>query len=218
MRVPVKVLFALFGAPALLWSLAGLGDLIQKGLYGHTLLPPLHFRIHTVTLLSLTSFFLTAFLLVRPRRPVRNFLIPLPFLFLSMAAYELVFFVFMSRVLAGAPPPGRPSPAPLPIPLLVLLSVLAGPGSVFGVLIGLLWLWLLDLKLRFLNRGRRGFLLFLVGFVGFLVVMTVLHCTGFFREVHLYLSGRTPHDPHNLLWLFSKVLCVWMFFPLIKRA
>ena len=45
--------------------------------------------------------------------------------------------------------------------------------------------------------------------------MFILNYTGFFAQVDLWLKGQTTNDPHNPLWILSKFLCVWMFFPLL---
>ena len=199
--------------PAIIWLLNGIINLLGEGLYSYTLLPSF-FKIHTVTLIAITTFYITVLLTLKPHNPFRNFLISTLLLFLSNALYEFVYFLFMCNVHI-LPPPHRRHPPRLPPPISMMLSIMVGPRSIIGLLLGTFLLLLLNLKFHFLRTDRVRILLSLLGFSGFITSMFTLNQIGFFRAVHLYLRGLTPRDPHNLIWMLSKILCIWMFFPLL---
>ena len=74
--------------PVVVWLLNGIFTLLINGLYSYTYLIPLPFKIHTFTLLPVTTFYLTTYLVIKPRKPIKNFLIAFLLIFLSMAVYE----------------------------------------------------------------------------------------------------------------------------------
>jgi len=211
--------------PGVVWLLNGIFSLLINGLYGYTYLIPLHFKIHTFTLLPITTFYLTMYLVIKPHKPVKNFLISFSFVFLSMAIYEFVFFLFMRNISVSPtphqlPPPLQPlpqyqPPPPSSSPLLIILDILVGPKSILGVLFGILLLDCLNLRFHFLTKNKNRILLFFLCFVSFIAVMFILNYTDFFAQVDLWLKKQTTKNPHNPLWILSKFLCVWMFFPLL---
>lgn len=220
LKLSDKVINVVLLLPAIAWSLNGIIDLLKNGLYGYTFLLPFSFKIHTITLLSITTFYMTTFLIIKPHKPVKNFLISSLFIFLSMAIYEFVYFIFMINIpTLTLPPqplrlPAQP-PSPLPFPLSLILDILVGPRSILGVLLGIVLLSFLNLQFHFLITNKRNIFLFLMCLSCFIVIMLVLNHMGFFAQMHLYLSRQTTNDPHNPLWVLSKILCVWMFFPLL---
>jgi hypothetical protein len=201
-----KIVDVILLLPAVVWSLIGIIDILKNGLYGYTFLLPFPLKIHTFTLLPITTFYLTTFLIIKPRKPVKNFLIPFSFLFLSIAAYEFVYGIFMINTLMPAPHFGGPTP---PHPPLVF------EGSILALLGGIPLLFFLNRRFHFLTNDKRKIFLFLMCFSGFIAVMLVLNHMGFFAQMHLYLSGQATNDPHDPLWILSKILCIWMFFPLL---
>jgi len=88
-------------------------------------------------------------------------------------------------------------------------------GSIIAILVGNPLLFFLDRRFHFLTKDRNRILLFLMCFLSFIVVMLILDYTGFFVRADLWLKGQTTKDPHNPLWILSKFLSVWMFFPLL---
>jgi len=201
--------------PAIIWLLNGIINLLGEGLYSYTFLLPSSFKIHTVTLIAITTFYITVLLTLKPHNPLRNFLVSTLLIFLSNALYEFVYFLFMCNVHILLPPPHHRHPARLPLPISMMLSIMVGPRSIIGLLLGMLLLLLLNLKFHFLRTDRVRILLFLLGFSGFITSMFTLNQMGFFRAVHLYLRRLTPRDPHNPIWMLSKILCIWMFLPLL---
>jgi len=178
--------------PAVVWSVIGLSDLFQNGLYGYSSLFPFPFKMHTLSLLNVSTFYLVTFLLVTPHKPMRNFLITCSLLFLFNAVYEFVFAVFYDW--RG---------------LIVALPLVVG---------GFVLVLLLNLKYKFLTKDRRKISLAMICFSCFLLLMLTLSQSGFFEQVRLYLSGQRGTDPHNLLWILSKIVCLWMLFPLLKLS
>lgn len=190
--------------PPVMWSLNGIVDLLKNGLYSYTFLVPFPFKIHAFTLLSTATFYVTTFLIIKPHKPGKNFLISSALVFLSNAVYELVYAIFMCNALMHAPPHAQPSP-PFGGIMLYLPLVLGG----------ILLLGFLNRRFHFLTKDRNGILLLLLCFSSFIAVLVMLNHAGFFAQVHLYLRGQTTNDPHNPLWILSKIICIWMFFPLL---
>jgi len=211
-----KIVDVILLLPAAVWSLNGIIDLLKNGLYSYTFLLPFSFKIHTITLLPSTTFYLTTFLIIKPHKPVKNFLIPFSFLILSIAAYEFVYGIFMINTLMPAPHFGGPTPTPNP-PGPTPPHPQLGPfeGSILALLGGIPLLFFLNRRFHFLTNDKRKIFLFLMCFSGFIAVMLVLNHMGFFAQIRLYLSEQTTNDPHNPLWILSKILCIWMFFPLL---
>jgi len=176
--------------PAVVWALSGVRILVEKGLYSYTFLFPLPVKLHTVSVLNISVFYLTAFLSIRPPKPVKNFSISSLLLFLSNAVYELVYGVFLDW-----------GSLKVTIPLVVV-----GAGALF----------FLNRRFHFLVCSRQRSLLFFSGVACLVAVMFTLNGLGFFEEMRLYLSGRAAKDPHNLLWMLSKTVGVWMFLPLLS--
>ena len=201
-----KIVDVILLLPAVVWSLIGIIDILKNGLYSYTFLLPFPLKIHTFTLLPITTFYLATFLIIKPRKPVKNFLMSFIFIFLSIAAYEFVYGIFMINTLMPAPQFGGPT---LPHPPLVF------EGSILALLGGIPLLFFLNRRFHFLTNDKRKIFLFLMCFSGFIAVMLVLNHMGFFAQMHLYLSGQATNDPHNPLWILSKILCIWMFFPLL---
>ena len=207
-----KIVDAILLLPAVVWSFIGIIDILKNGLYSYTFLLPFPFKIHTFTLLPITTFYLTTFLTIKPHKPVRNFLAAFLFIFISMATYELVYGIFMINTHMFVPhfegaPPMRLHHRMLPF----------GPfeGSIWALLGGIPLLFFLNRRFHFLTSDKRKIFLFLTCFSSFIAVMLTLNHLGFFAQMHLYLSGQTTNDPHNPLWILSKILCVWMFFLLL---
>lgn len=178
-------------SPALVWSAIGLRDLLQNGFHSYTSLFPIPFKTHTLSLLNMTAFYIVTFLIITPRRPVRNFSIATSLIFLFNALYEFVYAIFYDVTA-----------------LVVALPLLTG---------GIVLILVLNRKLHLLTRHKSKIFLAVLLFFCFLAVMITLNQTGFFAQVHLYLSGQTANDPHSPLWFLSKVLCLWMLFPLLKH-
>jgi len=207
-----KIIDIILLLPAVIWLLNGVFSLLINGLYSYTYLIPLPVKLHTFTLIPITTFYLTTFLIIKPHKPVRNFLIAFFFIFISTATYEFVYGIFMINTQMSAPhfggaPPMHPPPRML----------LFGPfeGSILALLIGIPLLFFLNRQYNFLTKDRDRILLFLLCLSSFIAVMLVLDHTGFFARIDLWLKGQTTRDPHNPLWITSKFLCVWMFFPLL---
>lgn len=207
MKLNDKIISVILLFPAIAWSFNGIINLLKNGLYSYTFLSPFPFKIHTFTLLPITTFYLTTFLIIKPHRPFRNFLIPFSFILLSLAFYEFVYGIFMINALTLVPHFRGPAP----------LHPLIGPfeGSMLALLGGIPLLFSLNRQFRFLTSDQKRVFLFLLCFSSFIAVMLILNSTGFFAQMHLYLSRRIIKDPHNPLWILSKILCAWMFFPLL---
>ena len=193
--------------PAVVWSLIGIIDLLKNGLYSYSFLLPFPFKIHTFTLLSMTSFYITTFLIVKPHKPVKNFLISFLLIILFNAIYEFVYGIFMINALTSPSHFGGPTPAHPPLKPF--------EGSVLVILVVLPLLFFLNRRFHFLTNDRNKIFLFLLCFLGFITVMFILNYTGFFAQMHLWLERQITNDPHNPLWILSKFLCAWMFFPLL---
>jgi len=176
--------------PALVWSVIGLNDLFRNGLYSYSSLFPFPFKMHTLSLLNVSMFYLATFLVVTPHKPVKNFLITCSLLFLFNAVYEFVFAVFYDW--KG---------------LMVALPLVLG---------GFALVLLLNRKYSFLTNDKRKISLAMLCFSSFLLLMLTLNQSGFFEQVRLYLSGQTETDPHNPLWILSKIVCLWTLFPLLR--
>lgn len=192
--------------PAIAWSLNGINTLLKDGLYSYTSLPPFPLKIHISTLLLVTTFYLTTFLIIKPYKPLKNFLISFSLLFLSNTVYELVYAVFICNTPMLTLPLERSAPLPFSGIVLTLPLILGG----------ILLLLFLNRRFHFLTNDKNKILLFLLYLSSFITVTFMLHYTGFFKQMTLYLSGQTTNDPHNPLWVLSKVLCVWAFFPLLN--
>ncbi|MFQ5821673.1 MAG: hypothetical protein ACE5I5_16940 [Candidatus Heimdallarchaeota archaeon] len=207
MKTLNKIVDVILLLPAVVWSINGIIDLLKNGLYSYTFLLPFSFKIHTFTLLPIATFYLTTFLIIKPHKKAKNFLISSSLLFLSNAVYEFVYGIFMINTIMSAPHFDGPTPPHPPI----------GPfeGSILVLLGGIPLLFLLNRRFHFLTNYRNKIFLFLLWFSSFIVVMLLLNYTGFFAQIHLYLRGQTTNDPHNPLWILSKILCMWMFFPLL---
>ena len=207
-----KMIDVILLLPAVVWFLNGIFSLLTNGLYSHTYLIPLPFKIHTFTLILITTFYLTTYLVIKPHKPFKNFLIAFLFAFLSMAVYEFVYGIFMIKTQTSTP--YSESPPPLHPPHRILSF---GPfeGSIIALLIGTPLLLFLNRRFLFLTKSRNRILLFLTCFLSFIAVMSILDYTGFFAQVDLWLKGQTTKDPHNPLWILSKFLSVWMFFLLL---
>ena len=208
-----KMIDVILLLPVVVWLLNGIFTLLINGLYSYTYLIPFPFKIHTFTMLPVTTFYLTTYLVIKPHKPVKNFLIAFLLIFLSMAVYEFVYGIFMINTQMSAPhflsPPSQhPRYRMLPF----------GPfeGSIIVLLVGTPLLFFLNQRFHFLTKDRNGILLFLLCSLSFIVVMLILDHTGFFIQADLWLKGQTTKNPHNPLWILSKFLCVWMFFPLLN--
>lgn len=164
--------------------------LLQNGFYSYSSLFPFPFRMHSLSLLNVSIFYLVTFLAVTPREPVKNFAITCSMLFLFNAIYEFSFAIFYD--LRG---------------LIVALPLVV--GAVVLVL-------LLNRRFKFLTRDKRNISLAMLSFSCFIVVMFTLNQSGFFEQVRFYLSGQTANDPHNPLWILSKIICLWMLFPMLE--
>ena len=200
-----KILNVILIFPAMVWSFNGINDLSKKGFSSYTFLTPFPFKSHTVSLLNIAIFYLVTFLIIKPHKPVKNFLISLSLLFLSNALYELVYAIFMCNAFILAPSIDSLTPPPFGGIIIALPLVLGG----------IFLLRFLNRQIHFLTNDRNRIFLFLACFSSFIAAMLILNNTGFFAEVYLYLSGQITNDPHNPLWILSKTLCVWMFFPLL---
>ena len=198
--------------PTVVWLLNGIFSLLINGLYSYTYLIPLPFKIHTFTLIPITTFYLTTFLIIKPHKPVRNFLVAFLFIFLSMAVYEFVYGIFMINTQMSAPHFWGPPPLHPPHRMLPF-----GPfeGSIIALLVGTPLLFFFNRRFHFLTKDRNRVLFFFMCFLSFIVVMLILDYTGFFVQADLWLKGQSTKDPHNPLWILSKFLSVWMFFPLL---
>jgi len=93
-----KMIDVILLLPAVVWLLNGIFSLSINGLYSYTYLIPLPFKIHTFTLIPITTFLIT-----KPHKPVKNFLIAFLFIFLSMAVYAFVYGIFMINAQMSAP-------------------------------------------------------------------------------------------------------------------
>ncbi len=192
-----KIVDVILLFPAVAWSINGIIDLFRNGLYSYTFLLPTHFKIHTFTLLPIATFYVTSFLIIKPHKPIKNFLISFSLLFLSTAVYEFVYAIFMSPHTSPNPPFG---------------GVIASLPFVLG---GILLLLFFNRRFHFLANDRKRIIHFLLGFSGLIAVLLILSYTGFFAQINPWLMGQTTNDPHNLLWILSKILCMWMFLPLL---
>jgi len=192
-----KIVDVILLLPAIAWSIIGIINLFKNGLYSYTFLFPFPFKIHTFTLLPIATFYVTSFLIIKPHKPIKNFLISISLLFLSTAVYEFVYAIFISPHTSPNPPFG---------------GVIASLPFVLG---GILLLSFLNRRFHFLTNDRKGIILFLFGFSSLIAVLLILNSTGFFAQINPWLMGQTTNDPHNPLWILSKILCMWMFFPLL---
>ncbi len=177
-------------APALMWSFIALYSFVGGGIYVNASLFPFSFRVHALSLLSMSLFYIITFLSVSLREPLKKFSIALTLLFLSNAFYELIYGVLYDWT------------------SLQLTLPLTAVGAVV--------LLRIDRRFRFLRRDGNGLTRFAACLSILFAVMLMLNQMGFFAEMRLYLTGQTANDPHNLLWIISKTLSLWMFLPLLK--
>lgn len=184
-----RIVSAILLLPAVVWSVSGITSLVENGLYSYVFLFPLPVKFHTVSVLNISIFYLVTFLMIRPHRPVKNFSISSSMLFLSNAVYELIYGIFLDWR-----------------SLLVTMPLVLG---------GIIVLLVLNRRFDFLSKDKNRILLFILCFSGFMVVMLTLNYAGFFAEMQLYLGGQATKDPHNPVWILSKTLSVWMFFPIL---
>ena len=184
-----KVTSAMLLLPGLAWSVNGIRTLAGNGLYSYSSLFPLPVKFHTVSVLNISIFYVAVFLAITPHKPLRNFTITCPLLFLSNAVYELIYGIFLNW---------KSLTVTLPLSL----------GGIALVLF-------LNRRFHFLTKDRKRIILLVLCLVGLIAIMTSLNEAGFFEEIRLYLSGLTAKDPHNHLWILSKTLSVWMFFPIL---
>ena len=99
--------------PSVAWLFSGIFSLSTNGLFGYTYLTPLPFKIHTFTLIPITTFYLTTFIIIKPHSPIRNFLIALSLTIISIAVYEFVYGILMIKTQVSSqhflyPPPEHP--------------------------------------------------------------------------------------------------------------
>lgn len=175
--------------PGLVWSIIGVRTLAENGLFRYSFLLPLPVRFHTVSVLNISFFYVAVFLCVTRHKPLSRFTISCSLLFLSNAVYELIYGIFLDwKSLA-----------------------VALPLSLGGTAL----LLLLNRRFHFLINDKRRILLLALCLIGLIAIMNSLNETGFFEEMRLYLRGLTAKDPHNYLWILSKTLNVWMFFPVL---
>ena len=141
-----KIVDVILLLPAVVWSLNGIINLLNNGLYSYTFLLPFYFKIRTFTLLPITAFYLTTFLIIKPHKPFKNFLITFSFLFLSIVVYEFVYGILMINTLIPAPHFGGPTLPHLPL----------GPfeGSILALLGGIPLLFILNRRFHFLTNDR----------------------------------------------------------------
>ncbi|NWG08786.1 MAG: hypothetical protein HXX80_00475 [Nitrososphaerales archaeon] len=185
-----KIVSGILLFPALVWSLIAIDVVVKNGIYSYTFVPPLPFRIHALSLLNMAIFYVVTFLTILPHKPLKNFSIALSSLFLSNTIYELIFGILYDWT-----------------SLIVTLPLVSG---------GIILLLFLNGRFHFLTRDKDHLLLFILCFSTLIALMLILNQTGFFAEMHLYLTGQSMKDPHNMLWILSKVLSVWMLFPLLN--
>ncbi|MBS7622818.1 hypothetical protein KEJ39_03980 [Candidatus Bathyarchaeota archaeon] len=171
------------------WLVNGIKTLAENGLYSYSSLFPLPVELHTVSVLNISFFYVAVFLGVRPHKPLRNFTISCSLLFLSNAVYELIYGVFLDWK-----------------SLTVTLPLSLG---------GIALVVFLNRRFHFLTNDGKRILLLALCLVGLIAIMSSLNEAGFFEEMRLYFNGLTAKDPHNVLWILSKILSVWMFCPIL---
>jgi len=184
-----KVASAMLLLPGLAWSVNGIRALAENGLYSYSFLFPLPVKFHTVSVLNISIFYVAVFLAITPHKPLRNSTIPCSLLFLSNAVYELVYGIFLNW---------KSLTVTLPLSL----------GGIALVLF-------LNRRFHFLTNDTKRITPLALCLVGLIAIMISLNEAGFFAEMRLYLSGLTAKDPHDHLWILSKTLSVWMFFPVL---
>lgn len=184
-----KILSGILLLPSVAWLVSGTRSLAEIGLYSYTFLFPLPVKFHTVSVLNISLFYVVTFLVIRPQRPFKNFSVSASLLFLSNAVYELIYGIFLDW-----------SSLMVTVPL------------VFG---GIILLLFLNRRFHFLSNNKKSIFPLLLCFLGLVAVMLQLDHTGFFSEMWLFLRTQTTRDPHNQLWILSKTLSVWMFFPIL---
>lgn len=69
----------------------------------------------------------------------------------------------------------------------------------------------------FLTTDKRKISLAILIFCGFLLSIYALSHTSFFTELHIFLDNPTAKNPHNPLWLLTKITGLWGFYPLIEK-
>lgn len=185
-----KIVSVILLIPALVWSFTALYSLVRNGIYSNTFLLPFSFRVHALHLLNMAIFYIIAFLIILPHRSLKNFSISLSSLFLSNAFYELIYGILFDWT-----------------SLQITLPLVVG---------GIIILLLLNTQFHFLTKEKKSLLRFVACFSILIAIMLTLNQTGFFTEMRLYLTGQSMNDPHNPLWIVSKILSVWMFFPLLS--
>ena len=186
----VKLVSLIMIIPALVWSSTALYNIVRDGIYSNTSLFPFSFRVHAFSLLNMAVFYIITFLIILPHRPLKNFSRSLALLFLSNSSYELIYGIMYDWTSLGATLP------------LTIVSILV--------------LLLLNRRFHFLANGKKNLLWLVACFTILITIMLTLNQMGFFTEMRLYLTGQSMNDPHNLLWIISKFLSVWMFFPLVN--
>lgn len=176
----------------MVWSINGMKTLAEIGPYSYTFLFPLPAKFHTVSVLNISLFYLVTFLVTKPREPVKNFSISASLIFLSNTFYELMYGIFLDWR-----------------SLMITFPLVLG---------GIILLILLNRRFHFLTNDKHRLFLFLLCLLALVAVMFTLDRAGFFAEMQLYLGGRITKDPHTPLWILSKTLSMWMFFPILRSV
>jgi len=171
-----------------LWVFAALLTLVREGLWTHSpLVPIMWFQPHTLTVLSMSSFFFFTFYCLNYLFPHVRAVLSYAFVVLGLTFYDFVFALFEFLVTQ------HNKPTVMACPFLAALFIIV----------------LYNRRYRFLTVSP----LFFVFLGVFVSAMTLLSFSGFFETLH---AGIDPH-PNNWLWFVGKFTGVWTWSGIYQK-
>jgi hypothetical protein len=223
-RIVIKnelFLIFIFISPAIFWLILTIVNLVERDIYTKVRLVPLPFVFHGISVVAMCFIYLYVFLLTKLKNIFLRLIVAISFVVFFMSTYEFFYWIFLisnlnfdlSRIdyLDLFEPRliiKKPTLNQLPLKFLKI--------SIFIIVFLSVFLWLINRKNNLFNFKKINVYFSLVIFTIFLTVMIILREQGFFLKTLLWFSGITHTNPHNLLWVLSKLLAMLMFFPIIK--
>ncbi|GIW66727.1 MAG: hypothetical protein KatS3mg095_0625 [Candidatus Parcubacteria bacterium] len=210
-----------FSLPAIFWLILGIINILERNIYTKIKLIPLPIIIHAVSVISLCFIYLYFLFLSDLRSISLRVMIGFCFALLFMATYEFFYWIFLISNLnfdiSRINYLGFPDISPvnkkfsfnhLPLKFFKI--------SIFIIVFIAIFLFFINKNYNFLNAQKINIYISLFIFIFFLIIMIILRQQGFFIKTLFWFTGFMDINPHNLLWVLSKLLAMLMFLPIIK--